>query len=437
MTYPATILGISALSAVLALILIGSLARNGIPGAREWCWANAALAVGVGLSSNHDFPAWLGIVAPNAAVGAASILQLVGLRRFFRRDTPLGPPLVIFAVMMCFIVYFQYVHLSFAMRVVAFSTYHAVFTCALGTVVVRFRPTNRPKYGYMFTIGIAYVAMAVNIVRAVMYVTGYADAEGPFYPTAIHVFFLTIGTMGAPSLTIGMIMMAHDRMSEALERHANIDYLTDLLGRRAFETTAAKECARVHRFGRPLTLAIIDIDFFKQINDRYGHAGGDVVLAHFASLLSNSIRSCDLAGRIGGEEFALLLPETKSASAYLVLQRLRDKLNSSSCAVGHRDVPCTFSAGVAQLEEGESFESLMERADRALYQAKQSGRDRTVLSLVAPDDALHTHGGLSHRLPESPHGGIHPEPALGKGIDTRDAIVFTPPVEQQSGTPPH
>jgi diguanylate cyclase (GGDEF)-like protein len=381
MSDPITILGISTLSAVLALIVMGSLARNGIPGSREWCWANATLAIGMVLAlTRATSPAILSIVLANAAIGATALLQLVGMRRFFRRHTNMVLLSIVYVGMVCLIIYFQYVNERFALRVLVFSVYHAGMSFALGTTVFLNRPPERPKYAYAFMIGIAYASAVVNAVRGVVYLMGIAPPGGPLTPTPLHVFFLGVGTMAAPALTIGMVMMAHDRMSAILERHANIDYLTDLPGRRAFIERAANECARAQRFVRPLTIAILDIDFFKQINDSYGHAGGDDVLVHFAALLRSSTRASDTAGRIGGEEFALLLPETSGLSAHQVLERVRDRLSARPCVIGQRQVICTFSAGVAQMAEGESLDSLMERADRALYRAKQGGRDQTVHS---------------------------------------------------------
>ena len=391
MSDPITILGISTLSALLALVVMGSLARNGIPGSREWCWANAALAIGLilGLTRAHS-PAILSIVLANAAIGAASFLQLVGMRRFFRRHTNMALLSAIYVGMVCLIVYFQYVDERFTIRVAVYSAYHAIMSCALGTTVILNRPADRPKYAYGFMIGITYASVAVNAIRGVVYLFGMAPPGGPLTPTPLHVFFLGVGTMAAPALTIGMVMMAHDRMSAVLERHANIDYLTDLPGRRAFIERAANECARAQRFSRPLTIAILDIDFFKQINDSHGHAGGDDVLVHFAALLRSSTRASDTAGRIGGEEFALLLPETSGHAAHQVLERVRDRLAARPCVVGQRQVVCTFSAGVAQMSDGESLDSLMERADRALYRAKQGGRDQTVHSQKPPIGTLRT-----------------------------------------------
>ncbi|MCY0388484.1 GGDEF domain-containing protein [Robbsia sp. Bb-Pol-6] len=383
---PVTILGISSLSALLALVIMGSLARGGIPGTREWGWANVALVCGILLLVSHAaLPPWLSVIAGNATIGGAAILQLIGLQRFFRRHPAYRLCAVPFVAMVGLIAYFQYGRDSMAARVVVFSLYHAGFSLALGTLVVLHRPRDRPAYAYVFMLGVAYAATVLHLTRAMAYLSGSVAAHGAFTATPLHVVFLAIGTMAAPALTIGMVMMTHDRMSAALERHANIDYLTDLLGRRAFTQAADRECQRARQFGRPLSLAILDIDFFKQINDRFGHAGGDDMLVHFAAQMRDTLRDCDIGARIGGEEFAWLLPKTRAAATQRVLAQFRTRMAETHGMIGNRPVPCTFSAGIAEFAAGDSLDALMARADAALYQAKHAGRDRTVIGPRPPE----------------------------------------------------
>lgn len=406
MIAPVTILGISSLSAFLALLIMGSLARGDVPGTREWCGANILLVCGILLLiSGVHLPSSLSVIAGNAAIGAAAVLQVVGLQRFFRLRAAHRLCVVPFAAMLGLIGYFTYGHDSMAARVVVFSLYHAGFSLALGTLVVLHRPRDRPAYAYRFMLSVGYAATVLHLTRAIAYLSGIAAQHGAFTPTPLHVIFLAIGTMAAPALTIGMVMMAHDQRAAALERHANIDYLTDLPGRRAFTDAADREHRRAARFGRSLSLAIVDIDLFKQINDRFGHAGGDDMLVHFATHLRQALRHSDLGARIGGEEFALLLPETHALAAQQVLERFRTRMANDRCIIGDVPVACTFSAGIAELIPGDSLAALMARADRALYQAKQTGRNRTVISPrpatrepAAPGaddvhaDAMHTGG---------------------------------------------
>ncbi|MGF7189586.1 GGDEF domain-containing protein [Robbsia andropogonis] len=379
MSDPITIIGISSLSAILSLIVMGSLARNQLPGTVEWCWANALAALGMILTIQQGvLPAVLTVILANACTGGATALQLIGMRRFFRCYTPISVVVTGWLVMVFCIGYFRFGRDDFAARVIVFSLYHGALHIFTTMTMLRHRPPNRPKYAYYYMLGICATAMLLNLIRGGVYAAGFVPDTAPMVPTPIHVFFLAIGTLGGPALTIGMVMMAHDRMSAALERHANIDFLTDLPGRRAFVEMAEKECQRAARFGRPLAIAILDLDFFKQINDRLGHAVGDNVLTHYAQLLSSSTRANDICGRIGGEEFALLLPETDVFAATDVVDRLRTTLLGAPCWIGARSIPFTFSAGIATFRPGDNLEMLMARADNALYAAKAEGRNRTV-----------------------------------------------------------
>ena len=141
-------------------------------------------------------------------------------------------------------------------------------------------------------------------------------------------------------------MLAHDRMAERLERWANIDELTGALTRRAFLARAQARLAQALANGTRLSIAIIDIDHFKSINDEHGHACGDEVLAHFGRVVATNIRSTDLFGRLGGEEFAVLCPSTGRADAVEQLDRLRAKIAGGGCLLSDGDrLVYTFSAG--------------------------------------------------------------------------------------------
>ena len=127
-----------------------------------------------------------------------------------------------------------------------------------------------------------------------------------------------------------------------------------------------------------MSLVLIDIDHFKTVNDRHGHAAGDAVLRHFAMALQASLRSTDFAGRWGGEEFLVVTPQASAETAAALVERLREALAATSFDALVPGLHITFSAGVAECAPGEDLHLAIERADRALYQAKQTGRDRTV-----------------------------------------------------------
>ena len=165
-----------------------------------------------------------------------------------------------------------------------------------------------------------------------------------------------------------------------IERLSVRDELTSLLNRRHVNATLEREQLKVDRGGAPGCVAMLDIDHFKQINDTYGHAGGDVVLQRFARLAEQSFRGSDLVARWGGEEFLVLMPHTEMASAVHALQRLLVAVNALSYPSLGSDLRVTVSIGAACFRPGESPTGLVERADRALYAAKIGGRNRLVIA---------------------------------------------------------
>jgi diguanylate cyclase (GGDEF)-like protein len=164
---------------------------------------------------------------------------------------------------------------------------------------------------------------------------------------------------------------------QRLHHQATTDELTGLANRRRFVQAAQREVSRARRYGRPLALAVLDVDHFKGINDSHGHEAGDQVLVELARRGQELLRENDLLSRVGGEEFAWLLPETDKRSAAEAAERLRHEMSSRPVETPRGPVSFTVSLGVAGLRpQDESWEDLMNRADRALYQAKAAGRDR-------------------------------------------------------------
>jgi diguanylate cyclase (GGDEF)-like protein len=173
------------------------------------------------------------------------------------------------------------------------------------------------------------------------------------------------------------IALENARLHRAVEQQAITDHLTGLANRRRFSESLGLEVSRAERFSGSLALVLADLDDFKRVNDLYGHQVGDEVLRRFANLMQESVREFDLAVRHGGEEFALLLPETDLEGGLRLAARLADALRATSFK-GPRGEPfsVTSSFGVSAFPEFGSAEQLMLAADRALYRAKEQGKDR-------------------------------------------------------------
>jgi diguanylate cyclase (GGDEF)-like protein len=213
-------------------------------------------------------------------------------------------------------------------------------------------------------------------------------------------------------------------------RHAQLlagaqsDAKTGLLNAATWEAQAAAEVARAVRTGTPLAMALLDLDHFKLVNDTYGHLAGDLVLRRTATAMTEVLRDYDLAGRFGGEEFAMLLPQTRAVDAVKIAERVRAHIAGQAIyaggAAGAERVPVTVSIGVAALDSGSRREltELLAAADAALYRAKASGRDQVQM--------LSTSRGLSAVRP--PAGGL-----FGAGRDAASALAPEAPQPPDAG----
>lgn len=209
----------------------------------------------------------------------------------------------------------------------------------------------------------------------------------PWRQELVHLVITVIVLLGMSALSIRMgALRRHLRQQrtdleaslERIRELATRDELTGLVNRRHMAELLAAEQARQQRTGRTMTLALIDLDHFKRVNDSHGHQVGDAVLRAFAASVQPCLRSSDVLARWGGEEFLLMLPETGQAEAQQCIERMRASLGQVAFGELARGLEVTFSAGLAPGQPGDGMDEVIELADRALYGAKQAGRNCTV-----------------------------------------------------------
>ena len=177
-----------------------------------------------------------------------------------------------------------------------------------------------------------------------------------------------------------------DQVTAELERsraQARIDPLTGAVNRRGMEEIVSREIARARRNKTPVSVAILDIDHFKRINDQHGHDIGDKALIHLVATAKSRLRETDVLCRYGGEEFVIILPDTGVQRAFFVIDRLRMTIEETPLKLDSGDLQICFSAGVAELSADDDQVTIVKRADAALYAAKHAGRNRVLVARAA------------------------------------------------------
>ena len=248
--------------------------------------------------------------------------------------------------------------------------------------------------GFIFFCGATHVLGIVNVWHGYYYIHGIVKTLTGVISilTAIMLWRLLPHAISLPGkrhmqATIAELVRAERKLAEAnqhleaevrkrtaqLEHMATTDELTGLFNRREIMRILDVEIARINRQHTPLSIMMLDLDHFKSINDSFGHQSGDRALEHVATLFKQLVRSTDFAGRIGGEEFLIILPDTALSNSHELAERIR---LTTANTTGNTVTPaCTVSIGIAQLREGDTLQSLIQRADEALYQAKSNGRN--------------------------------------------------------------
>lgn len=244
-------------------------------------------------------------------------------------------------------------------------------------MILTHRERTRPAE-WVVAIGLGVFAITQVGAASLAFMQG-ATGDESIAAAYRHFNFLTLPAGYVVTSMLIILMMASD-ISAKLKKMAVQDQLTGLLNRRGFEEYGSRAFAVARRTGQPMSVIMTDIDRFKYINDKFGHAAGDMALAHFARLFSESRRQEDVAARVGGEEFALLLPGTDLRDAMAIADQLCAKIGSTPLDTTVVGLPMTSSFGVAAIsKKDESLDDILLRADRALYRSKRAGRNQVDL----------------------------------------------------------
>jgi len=231
-------------------------------------------------------------------------------------------------------------------------------------------------FGPRFTATVLTVFALVLLTRGIS--TLWLDTPGAtrLTPSPMQTLYLVTNSFTVLFVSLGHVLMASERVRLEFKHLATHDGLTGTLTRRAVMDVLRHENDRWDRYGQPFSVLLLDIDHFKHINDTHGHLVGDRVLVDVVTTASHSLRTTDRLGRYGGEEFLVVLPETRLAAAIQAGERIRRAVDARPNTPERP--ACSVSVGVAAMADHETVEALLARADAALYRAKAAGRNRVV-----------------------------------------------------------
>ncbi len=360
-----------------------------MPGLTQWAWAAALGVPALALYAAHGkVPDWMTVLLPQILLVSGFLLAYGGFRRFLDRPH-LGVKLWLL-LGAAFLLPLLGAHLTGAqtVRSIAGSLAIATVTALLARALLAWAPPGRTAvratagvYGLtsLFFLGRAAAIAASSQPDLVLHSDGFSSVA----------LLWSLGLILAT--TLGMALMTGERLQDELNHQASRDPLTGALNRRAFALLAPKTLARCQRNGEALAVLVMDLDHFKQINDRHGHAMGDTYLCRFVEIAEQTLRAEDVVCRFGGEEFVALMPGATLSQALAAADRLRAAFAAQMLAAPDLPFSATVSIGVGALTPDESIEDLLDRADQALYAAKRNGRNRCE---VAPHGRLPEPAGL-------------------------------------------
>ncbi len=338
---------------------------------RALAWWGAAYLMGgsaVALWSVHDNVSLVPPAMPNALLFVACGMLWNGARLFHSR---VALPGALFTGAIAWLVAMQFPAFaqSTEARIVLSSLIIATYTFLTAFELRRERRRTLANPGLTIGVPLLHGAVFLSPIALMLLLPPEASADGWFALFALETLLYVVGT------AFIVVIMAKERVALAHKTAAMTDMLTGLFNRRAFLEAANELIARQARKQGPVSVLAFDLDHFKSINDRFGHAGGDDALRLFAATINAAMRSTDVIGRIGGEEFAAIFPGSQ-AEACTVAERVRAAFEIAGVEISPCQVGATVSIGIATATAPIAFDALLARADAALYRAKANGRNR-------------------------------------------------------------
>jgi diguanylate cyclase (GGDEF)-like protein len=380
-----TLLIIAALLTALVttvLYAVWSFNRN-IPGLRLWMVSFLLGSVfSVSLLVRDWFPEVVAVVISQGSVSLAAYLCLMASRMYMgRRPFSHWYAVVGIGALMVASVYFTVVQPHLGMRFV-FVGLGAGICFLLTARTMADGGVRRVPARYLFALVAGLHGLFLLLRPALFKLAPVAPGGLPDagLVALVSQFVLLEAIVAVVLLGFGALMLANEFITSELRHLAEMDPLTNVFNRRAFLTLLDKAISAAQRTGTAVPVLVMDLDHFKNINDTWGHRAGDDVLRHFVMLAHRCLRKEDVMGRLGGEEFAIFLPNASAAGALAVAERLRALVEAQPVATGPQSIPLTVSVGVTLCAHGDAAGAALQRADEAMYLAKERGRNRVEVS---------------------------------------------------------
>jgi len=319
----------------------------------------------------------LSVVTTFVCIFATAYCSLAGARAYLGRPAlHMGYSLAGALLMGAIAFYFTAIEPHVGMRVLLGSTVAGLLYLASAHV---FSQSGFVSFPARRLIALAYALHGgFLIMRPWLFKLGGTVDGAPDLASQLSHFILLESTIALILMAFGTLMLVNEHVTHELRRVAEKDFLTGVFNRRAFLGLLDKAGSLAHRTQSALPVLLLDLDHFKQINDRFGHRVGDEALRHFVAVAEACLRKHDVLGRMGGEEFAVFLPQTSRDDAQRVSERLRALVAAQPLMTDRGPVSLTVSIGMALCQPGEAPENALNRADQAMYQAKEAGRNRVV-----------------------------------------------------------
>lgn len=322
-------------------------------------------------------PDALSIVVANTLL-VASIAYMITVARIFYGRPPAWNLLAGVSILTFVLFgYFTLLRNDLVVRVFIYSTIAAILVHLIAREFAR-PIENEAWSGPRLLLRMALYAYALSMLLRMLLILSGMEQD-TLTPKTGNALAYIVGTMINGFWPLALALLVGQRLEGQQRRLARTDPLTGILNRRGFEDRMEHELARSRRTGETVSMLLLDIDLFKRINDLFGHQAGDYALVRFAGRIGDNLREIDSFGRLGGEEFAVLLPATSHAKSFEAAERLRNSIAGMEFKADGKPYTMTISIGVASNDsDGNDFAGLYGEADRRLYAAKETGRNRVV-----------------------------------------------------------